>query len=723
MSSLTGADQGSKDGFRDVDYNNVAHVASTLGTKLSDEQVSNLSEQSEVNKNYDVVNGKLLSKHNFQIGTEDGAEHQKAYHAAKDTPNDVKLSQLEATGKEQNEAAIKEGQSNGTTPLTGVNDAVANTAVPGSKPSNEPLQVPSSMNKFAETAAQSIALMEASDGSGMTDDQKAKVFDAIEKNTMTVKEGSQLFNSVGSGEVTANQAISEVEDKEQLLASNQNNGVVGESAGGNNEPAPVAPSTTVQTQQNSQGNELTGMAKLASMVVSALPSTLSPTNNENDQSLSQNNGNQGTPESNTEPKQDRAGSEDTLKNQGPTAQPSTFTPAPQVSSATPQQAADTVATNPESSQPQPQPETQVASASPQKTTDSVALNPRPVGSEQQQAPQSSTVTPATQVASATPQQAADTVATNPESSQPQPATQVASVSPQKTTDSVALNPSPANSEQDGPANLGQFANIPNTQADDVPNNEYKVGNQTQLAALNDPNSPTVTGSGAMDQALLESSQFSGMADGDKEIVMEAIASGQLTADEGVEIFNAVQSGDINSEDAILIANGTKELSNVMSEQLASNNTGTQINESTQHIDQSGANSSVIEGRDQATTGQFETQLASESTSQFDNSTAPYNGSDTDTEVRESGSQLASTSFEAPNDGTTDSNPPAPNADLDNNGGKLDIARALTTGDKTNLEMDADEIINGDKLDTVVGLGGSVGEIDGDVNYDQDTKLT
>ena len=782
---------GSKDGFRDVDYNNVAHVASTLGTKLSDEQVSNLSEQSEVNKNYDVVNGKLLSKHNFQIGTEDGAEHQKAYHAAKDTPNDVKLSQLEATGKEQNEAAIKEGQSNGTTPLTGVNDAVANTAVPGSKPSNEPLQVPSSMNKFAETAAQSIALMEASDGSGMTDDQKAKVFDAIEKNTMTVKEGSQLFNSVGSGEVTANQAISEVEDKEQLLASNQNNGVVGESAGGNNEPAPVAPSTTVQTQQNSQGNELTGMAKLASMVVSALPSTLSPTNNENDQSLSQNNGNQGTPESNTEPKQDRAGSEDTLKNQGPTAQPSTFTPAPQVSSATPQQAADTVATNPESSQPQPQPETQVASASPQKTTDSVALNPRPVGSEQQQAPQSSTVTPATQVASATPQQAADTVATNPESSQPQPQpeTQVASASPQKTTDSVASNPSPANSEQDGPANLGQFANIPNTQADDVPNNEYKVGNQTQLAALNDPNSPTVTGSGAMDQALLESSQFSGMADGDKEIVMEAIASGQLTADEGVEIFNAVQSGDINSEDAILIANGTKELSNVMSEQLASNNTGTQINESTQHIDQSGANSSVIEGRDQATTGQFETQLASESTSQFDNSTAPYNGtdndtevresgsqlastsfdapnegttesspsvfeaseqpvndhsdtevamsspnqidnstapyngSDTDTEVRESGSQLASTSIEAPNDGTTDSNPPAPNADLDNNGGKLDIARALTTGDKTNLEMDADEIINGDKLDTVVGLGGSVGEIDGDVNYDQDTKLT
>ncbi|MCC4789093.1 hypothetical protein LMH72_15080, partial [Vibrio splendidus] len=445
----------------------------------------------------------------------------------------------------------------------------------------------------------------------------------------------------------------------------------------------------------------------------------------------------------------------------------------------------------ESSQPQPQPETQVASASPQKTTDSVALNPRPVGSEQQQAPQSSTVTPATQVASATPQQAADTVATNPESSQPQPQpeTQVASASPQKTTDSVASNPSPANSEQDGPANLGQFANIPNTQADDVPNNEYKVGNQTQLAALNDPNSPTVTGSGAMDQALLESSQFSGMADGDKEIVMEAIASGQLTADEGVEIFNAVQSGDINSEDAILIANGTKELSNVMSEQLASNNTGTQINESTQHIDQSGANSSVIEGRDQATTGQFETQLASESTSQFDNSTAPYNGtdndtevresgsqlastsfdapnegttesspsvfeaseqpvndhsdtevamsspnqidnstapyngSDTDTEVRESGSQLASTSFEAPNDGTTDSNPPAPNADLDNNGGKLDIARALTTGDKTNLEMDADEIINGDKLDTVVGLGGSVGEIDGDVNYDQDTKLT
>ncbi|WP_146493187.1 conjugal transfer protein TraG N-terminal domain-containing protein, partial [Vibrio cyclitrophicus] len=329
---------GSKDGFRDIDYNNVAHVASTLGTKLSDEQVSNLSEQSEVNKNYDVVNGKLLSKHYLQIGTEDGAEHQKAYHAAKDTPNDVNLSQLEATGKEQNEAAIKEGQSNGTTPLTGVNDAVANTAVPGSKPSNEPLQVPSSMNKFAETAAQSIALMEASDGSGMTDDQKAKVFDAIEKNTMTVKEGSQLFNSVGSGEVTANQAISEVEDKEQLLASNQNNGVVGESAGGNNEPAPVAPSTTVQTQQNSQGNELTGMAKLASMVVSALPSTLSPTNNENDQSLSQNNGNQGTPESNTEPKQDRAGSEDTLKNQGSTAQPSTFTPAPQVSSATPQQA-------------------------------------------------------------------------------------------------------------------------------------------------------------------------------------------------------------------------------------------------------------------------------------------------------------------------------------------------------------------------------------------------
>ncbi|CAH6901684.1 TraG_N domain-containing protein [Vibrio chagasii] len=819
---------GSKDGFRDVDYNNVAHVASTLGTKLSDEQVSNLSEQSEVNKNYDVVNGQLLSKHYLQIGAEDGAEHQKAYHDAKNTPNDVNLSQLETTGKEQNEIAIKEAQSNGTTQLQGVNETVANTAIPGSKPSNEPVQVPSSMNKFAETAAQSIALMEASDGSGMTDDQKAKVFDAIEKNAMTVKEGSQLFNSVSSGEVTANQAISAVEDKEQLLASNQNNGVVGESAGGNTEPVPVAPSTTVQTQQNSQGNELTGMAKLASMVVSALPSTSLPTNNENDQSLSQNNGNQGTPESNNEPKQDKASSEHTLKSQGPTAQSSTVTTATQVASATPQQTADAVATNPDSSQPQSQPATQVASVSPQKTTDTVASNPRPVSSEQQQAPQSSTVTPATQVAS---------------------------VSPQKTADSVASNARSVNSEQDGPANLGQFANIPNTQTDDVPNNEYKVGNQTQLAALNDPNSPTVTGSGAMDQALLESSQFSGMADGDKEIVMEAIANGQLTADEGVEIFNAVQSGEINSEDAIQIANGTKELSNVMNEQLASNSSGNQINEPTQHIDQSGANSSVIEGRDQATTGQFETQLASESTSQFDNSTAPYNGSDndtevreggsklastsfqapnegttesnpsvfeaseqpvndhadtevamnspnqfdsstapyngsdtdtevresgsqlastsfevlnegttestpsvfeaseqpvndhadtevamsspnqfdnstapyngsdTDTEVRESGSQLASTSFDAPNDGYTDSNPSALNADLDNNGGKLDIATALTTGDKTNLEMDADEIINGDKLDTVVGLGGSVGEIDGDVNYDQDTKLT
>ncbi|MDH5938885.1 conjugal transfer protein TraG N-terminal domain-containing protein [Vibrio splendidus] len=909
---------GSQDGFRDVDYNNVAHVASSLGTKLSDEQVSNLSEQSEVNKNYDVVNGKLLSKHYLQMDKEDGAEHQKAYHEAKNTPNDVKLSQLETTGKEQNATAIKEAQSNGTTQLKGVNGTVANTAIPGSKPSNEPVQVPSAMNKFVETAAQSIALMEASDGSGMTDDQKTKVFDAIEKNTMTVKEGSQLFNSVGSGEVTANQAISAVEDKEQLLASNQNNGVVGESAGGNTEPVPVAPATTGQTQQNLQGNELTGMAKLASMVVSALPSTLSPTNNENDQSLSQNNGNQGTPESNTVPKQDKAGSEQTLKSQGPTAQPSTFTPAPQVSSATPQQAADTVATNPDSSQPQPA--TQIASVSQQKTTDSVVSNPRPVSSEQQQAPQPSTVTPATQVASVSQQKTTDSVVSNPrpvsseqqqapQSSTVTLATQVASATPQQAT-----NPRSANSEQDGPVNLGKFANTPNTQADDVPNNEYKVGNQTQLAALNDPNSPTVTGSGAMDQALLESSQFSGMADGDKEIVMEAIANGQLTADEGVEVFNAVQSGEINSEDAIQIANGTKELSHLMSEQLASNNSGTQSNEPT---------SSVIEGRDQATTGQFQTQLASESTSQFDgevapyhgvdaasqvresgsqlastsfeapndgttesspsvfeaseqpvidhsdtevamsspnqfdnptapnngsdtdtdtemresgaqlastsfealnegttesspsvfeaseqpvidhsdtevamsspnqfdnstapyngsdtdtevresgsqlastsfealnegttesspsvfeaseqpvidhsdtevamsspnqfdNSTAPYNGSDTDTEVRESGSQLASTSFEAPNDGYTDSNSPAPNADLDNNGGKLDIAKALTTGDKTNLEMDADEIINGDKLDTVVGLGGSVGELDGDVNYDQDTKLT
>ncbi|WP_210500924.1 conjugal transfer protein TraG N-terminal domain-containing protein, partial [Vibrio crassostreae] len=748
---------GSQDGFRDVDYNNVAHVALTLGTKLSDEQVSNLSEQSEVNKNYDVVNGKLLSKHYLQMGTEDGAEHQKAYHDAKNTPNDVKLSQLETTGKEQNETAIKEAQSNGTNQLQGVKDTVANTAIPGSKPSNEPVQVPNSMNKFAETAAQSIALMEASDGSGMTDDQKAKVFDAIEKNTTTVKEGSQLFNSVGSGEVTANQAISELDDKEQLLASNQNNGVVGESAGGNNEPSPVAPSTTGQTQKNSQGNELTGMAKLASMVVSALPSTLSPTNNENDQSLSQNTGNQGTPESNNESKQDKTSSENTLKDQGSAPQSRTVSPESQVVTSSPQQATDTVASNPrpdssdpqrtpqsgtvtpatqvastspqqttdtvvttaspdsskpepasqvasaspqkatdnvasnprpDSSDPQrtpqsgtvtpatqvastspqqatntvvataspdsskPEPASQVASASPQKATDNVASNPRPDSSEPQRTPLSGTVTPATQVASASPQQATDTVVANasPDSSKPEPATEIASVSPQKTTDNVASNPRSANSEQDAPVNIGQFANTPNAQADDVPNNEYKVGNQTQLAALNDPNSPTVTGSGAMDQALLESSQFSGMADGDKEIVMEAIASGQLTADEGIEVFNAVQSGEINSEDAIQIANGTKELSHVMSEQFASNSSGTQS------IDQSDVNPSVIEGHDQATTGQFETQLASESTSQLDGEVATNHGVDAASQVRESGSQFASTSFEAPNEGTTESNP-------------------------------------------------------------------
>ncbi|WP_210447091.1 hypothetical protein, partial [Vibrio crassostreae] len=135
------------------------------------------------------------------------------------------------------------------------------------------------------------------------------------------------------------------------------------------------------------------------------------------------------------------------------------------------------------------------------------------------------------------------------------------------------------------------------------------------------------------------------------------------------------------------------------------------------------NPSVFEAAEQPVNAHSDTEVAMSSPNQFEDSTAPYNGSESDTEIRESGSQLASTSFEAPNDGYTDSNPPAPNADLDNNGGKLDIATALTTGDKTNLEMDADEIINGDKLDTVVGLGGSVGEIDGEVNYDQDTKLT
>ena len=90
-------------------------------------------------------------------------------------------------------------------------------------------------------------------------------------------------------------------------------------------------------------------------------------------------------------------------------------------------------------------------------------------------------------------------------------------------------------------------------------------------------------------------------------------------------------------------------------------------------------------------------------------------------MRENGDQLASTGFDAPSDGDMD--PSTSDANLGDHSNKLDIATALTTGDKTNLEMDADEIINGDKLDTVVGLGGSIGEIDGDVNYDQETKYT
>ncbi|MFA0327989.1 conjugal transfer protein TraG N-terminal domain-containing protein [Vibrio sp. 10N.222.49.E4] len=803
---------GSEDGFRDIDYNNVAHVASTLGTSLTDEQVSNLSNQSEVNKNYDVVNGKLLSKHYLQIGTEDGAEHQKAYHASKDTPNEVKLSQLEATGKEQNEAAIKEGQSNGTTPLTGVNDTVANTAMPGSVPSNEPSPVPSSMTKFAETAAQSLALMEASENSGMSDEQKSQIFDSIDSNTISVKEGAQLFNAVSSGEMTANQAITSLQEKEEMLASTENTQPDAQPTEANN--------SKETTTQQTQGNDQTGFSKLASMVVSALPSSpLQPEDSNNQHTQVQSN-------QEVAPDNKSAGTVETSKT------------------------SDTVSTNsrPESSAPQSvaetgtvAPATQVASASPQKVDETAPTNSRPESSAPQSAAQTGTVAPATQVASASSQKVDETVPTNsrPESSQvasasPQKvaetvpansrtessvaksgnvesATQLASAPTQKATDAVANTQRPNTSEKETGTNQTQLVNASTdsnngnqgTGTSEDSQNDYKMVNQTKLASLNDTDSssPSVTGSGSMDLALLESSQFSGMADGDKEIVMEAIASGQLTTDEGIEVFNAVQSGEINSDEAIQIANGTKELPSARNEMLAStgssqsnsdltassdNDMGSALTgadnefiskESDAHLAStnfeapvSGAveqpsaeqfeaqvamdtpnqfdtsvapngggemNSTMGEGEQHLASTSFEapvsgaeeqqstelsgTQVAMDTPNQFDTSVAPNDGAEHDSMMRESGTQLASTGFDAPNDGHMD--PSTSDANLGDNSNKLDIATALTTGDKTNLEMDADEIINGDKLDTVVGLGGSVGEIDGDVNYDQDTKLT
>ncbi|MGR5233671.1 conjugal transfer protein TraG N-terminal domain-containing protein [Vibrio rotiferianus] len=793
---------GSEDGFRDIDYNNVAHVASTLGTSLTDEQVSNLSNQSEVNKNYDVVNGKLLSKHYLQIGTEDGAEHQKAYHAVKDTPNEVKLSQLEATGKEQNEAAIKEGQSNGTTPLTGVNDTVANTAMPGSVPSNEPSPVPSSMTKFAETAAQSLALMEVSENSGMSDEQKLQIFDSIDSNTISVKEGAQLFNAVSSGEMTANQAITSLQEKEEILASTENT-------------QPYAQPTEVYnsketTTQPTQGNDQTGFSKLASMVVSALSSNPLPQEDSNNQSTQV--------QSNQEVAPDNKSAEtvDTSKT------------------------SDTVATNsrPDSSAPQSvaqtgtvAPATQVASVSPQKVDETVPTNSRSESSAPQSVAQTGTVAPATQVTSASPQKVDETAPTNsrPESSAPQSvaqtgtATQVANASPQKVDETVPTNSRtelsvPTNSRTE--SSVAQSGNVESvTQLANAPTdsnngdqgagtiedsqNDYKMGNQTKLASLNDsdPSSPSVTRSGSMDLALLESSQFSGMADGEKEIVMEAIASGQLTADEGIEVFNAVQSGEINSDEAIQIANGTKELPSARNEMLASTGSsqsnsdltassdsdmesartgadnefiakesdaqlastnieapvsgaveqpsaeqfeaqvamdtpnqfdtsvapsdGGEMNstmrEGEQHLASTSFESPVSGAEEQQSTELWGTQVAMDTPNQFDTSVAPSDGAEHDSMMRENGAQLASTGFDAPSDGDMD--PSTSDANLGDNSNKLDIATALTTGDKTNLEMDADEIINGDKLDTIVGLGGSVGEIDGDVNYDQETKYT
>ncbi|KAA8675549.1 conjugal transfer protein TraG N-terminal domain-containing protein [Vibrio gigantis] len=856
---------GSEDGFRDIDYNNVAHVASTLGTSLTDEQVSNLSNQSEVNKNYDVVNGKLLSKHYLQIGTEDGAEHQKAYHAAKDTPNEVKLSQLEATGKEQNEAAIKEGQSNGTTPLTGVNDTVANTAMPRSVPSNEPSSVPSSMTKFAETAAQSLALMEASENSGMSDEQKSQIFDSIDSNTISVKEGSQLFNAVSSGEMTANQAITSLQEKEEMLASTENTQPDAQPTEAN--------SSKETTTQQTQGNDQTGFSKLASMVVSALPSSpLQPEDSNNQHTQVQSNqevvpDNKSAETVETSKTSDTVATNSRPESSAPqsVAQTGTVAPATQVASASPQNVDETAPTNsrPESSAPQSvaqtgtvAPATQVTSASPQKVDETVPTNSRPESSAPQSVAQTGTVAPATQVASASPQKVDETVPTNsrPESSAPQsvaqtgtvaPATQVASASPQKVdetvptnsrtessvaqsgnvesgtqlasaptqkaTDAVANTQRPNTSEKETGTNQTQLANAPtdsnngNQGAGTIEDsqNDYKMGNQTKLASLNesDPSSPSVTGSGSMDLALLESSQFSGMADGDKEIVMEAIASGQLTADEGIEVFNAVQSGELNSDEAIQIANGTKELPSARNEMLASTgssqsnsdltassdsdmesartgadnefiakesdaqlastnieapvsgaveqpsaeqfeaqvamDTPNQFDTSVAPSDGGEMNSTMREGEQHLASTSFEapvsgaeeqqstelsgTQVAMDTPNQFDTSVAPSDGAEHDSMMRENGDQLASTGFDAPSDGDMD--PSTSDANLGDHSNKLDIATALTTGDKTNLEMDADEIINGDKLDTVVGLGGSVGEIDGDVNYDQETKYT
>ncbi|MEZ9319654.1 conjugal transfer protein TraG N-terminal domain-containing protein, partial [Vibrio sp. 10N.286.51.E5] len=635
---------GSEDGFRDIDYNNVAHVASTLGTSLTDEQVSNLSNQSEVNKNYDVVNGKLLSKHYLQIGTEDGAEHQKAYHASKDTPNEVKLSQLEATGKEQNEAAIKEGQSNGTTPLTGVNDTVANTAMPGSVPSNEPSPVPSSMTKFAETAAQSLALMEASENSGMSDEQKSQIFDSIDSNTISVKEGAQLFNAVSSGEMTANQAITSLQEKEEMLASTENTQPDAQPTEANN--------SKETTTQQTQGNDQTGFSKLASMVVSALPSSpLQPEDSNNQHTQVQSN-------QEVAPDNKSAETVETSKT------------------------SDTVSTNsrPESSAPQSvaetgtvAPATQVASASPQKVDETAPTNSRPESS---------------QVASASPQKVAETVPANSrtessvaKSGNVESATQLASAPTQKATDAVANTQRPNTSEKETGTNQTQLVNASTdsnngnqgTGTSEDSQNDYKMGNQTKLASLNDTDSssPSVTGSGSMDLALLESSQFSGMADGDKEIVMEAIASGQLTADEGIEVFNAVQSGEINSDEAIQIANGTKELPSARNEMLAStgssqsnsdltassdNDMGSALTgadnefiskESDAHLASTNFEAPVSGAVEQPSAEQFEAQVAMDTPNQFDTSVAPNGGGEMNSTMGEGEQHLASTSFEAP----------------------------------------------------------------------------
>ncbi|MFA0034882.1 hypothetical protein AB4355_21990, partial [Vibrio sp. 10N.261.49.A12] len=239
---------------------------------------------------------------------------------------------------------------------------------------------------------------------------------------------------------------------------------------------------------------------------------------------------------------------------------------------------------------------------------------------------------------ASPQKVAETVPANSrtessvaKSGNVESATQLASAPTQKATDAVANTQRPNTSEKETGTNQTQLVNASTdsnngnqgTGTSEDSQNDYKMGNQTKLASLNDTDSssPSVTGSSSMDLALLESSQFSGMADGDKEIVMEAIASGQLTADEGIEVFNAVQSGEINSDEAIQIANGTKELPSARNEMLAS--TGS-------------------------------SQSNSDLTASSDNDIgSALTGADNEFISKESDAHLASTNFEAPVSGAVE----------------------------------------------------------------------